>query len=282
MKKVDYNSANVPTTSAVDLLMRTVEFEHERDGLIEAIARLATGITGVAAPDNTLVALYGCVVTDLGGGNYSCTAGAILFNDEIYLVDAVASVAVTGSAYKFGTKETYGSQGTLSTGALVNDLQIRKIVFYGTTTPSGVTNIFTAPGFIGRLRSNFSLDTDIQTIFTAIADSGWQTPTLINSATNVNFKYRKVGKIVYLRGLVNASTMSSSWDTGAFFTFPSGYRPAQEAYVSFWTYDAFPPAATGVQGTLRIKTDGDILVPAFGGSGLKNIGSMDNICFFID
>lgn len=60
-----------------------------------------------------------------------------------------------------------------------------------------------------------------------VKDSKWVTPTLINgwvmhNSTYGTLQYRKIGDVVYLRGIIKNSSNSS----GAFFTMPPGYRPA--------------------------------------------------------
>lgn len=56
----------------------------------------------------------------------------------------------------------------------------------------------------------------------ALTDSGWITPTLVNSWTaGEPVAYRKIGSVVYLRGSLTGGTNSSTA-----FTLPAGYVPA--------------------------------------------------------
>ena len=67
-------------------------------------------------------------------------------------------------------------------------------------------------------------------------DSGWQTATLTSQfalyTSGQNVQYRKIGKIVYVRGTVKStSDISGNSDVYTTFTLPSGYRPSINEYV---------------------------------------------------
>lgn len=122
-----------------------------------------------------------------------------------------------------------------------------------------------------------------QAAYTATLDSGWISLPMTNSCTNVSAKYRKIKNTVSLRGIVDTTTMPSSWDTGAFATLPAGYRPVQDTYVTFIAAAAFPNGSNYGLGVLRIQTDGTIRVPGFGvlSGTLQLLGTLDNITFDI-
>jgi hypothetical protein len=67
-------------------------------------------------------------------------------------------------------------------------------------------------------------------------DSGWITPSLNSSfkvynsdSTNAP-KYRKIGKMVEIVGVVSPASEIASGGTGNIFTLPEGYRPTQNRY----------------------------------------------------
>lgn len=71
-------------------------------------------------------------------------------------------------------------------------------------------------------------DERLDTVEAAIADSGWIAPTLLNSWVNFGSTfdtaaYRKIGEVVYVRGLIKSGTTTSGT---TIFTLPSGYRPS--------------------------------------------------------
>jgi hypothetical protein len=80
-------------------------------------------------------------------------------------------------------------------------------------------------------------------------DSGWQTPTLLNSWVDfgppyVTAQYRKIGKIVYVKGFVVNGT--AGW---AIFTLPVGFRPSATL--------RFPAIANSALGTIQIEATGN-------------------------
>jgi hypothetical protein len=63
-----------------------------------------------------------------------------------------------------------------------------------------------------------------------LEDTGWQTPTLINSwehysAGTYPFRYRRLNKVVYLVGLVRNGTINTN-----IAVLPAGFRPLWDAY----------------------------------------------------
>lgn len=66
------------------------------------------------------------------------------------------------------------------------------------------------------------------------ADSGWLTATLNSafelSASTAPVQYRKVGKLVYIRGSIKAAQSVSSDGSATIFTLPEGYRPSRQEY----------------------------------------------------
>lgn len=69
-------------------------------------------------------------------------------------------------------------------------------------------------------------------------DTGWITATLTSSfnpyggSSGNTPKYRKIGNVVYISGIVTpASTISSTANTTTIFTLPTGYRPPQSLTV---------------------------------------------------
>jgi hypothetical protein len=83
-------------------------------------------------------------------------------------------------------------------------------------------------------------------------DSGWLTPTLLNNwvvydATFSNAAmYRKVGGIVYLRGLLKNGTAGA-----VMFTLPVGYRPGIRML--------FIVDGTGGFGRIDVASNGDVI-----------------------
>lgn len=115
---------------------------------------------------------------------------------------------------------------------------------------------------------------------TQLADSGWATLTVENTtkwdATSV-VRYRKVGSLVYLRGIAKEKAGVLDADTGnwTFATLPSGYRPAQEHR------QVVADPTTSTDGTVKIGTDGSIRVSTPSSSQAQQY-YCDGVVFFID
>ena len=81
---------------------------------------------------------------------------------------------------------------------------------------------------------------------TQLDDTGWITPTLENSWVNYDTalyqpaRYRRVGSIVYITGLVRSGTNQTN-----IFTLPVGFRPLRNLH--------FATAQNGLFGILEIK-----------------------------
>jgi len=76
------------------------------------------------------------------------------------------------------------------------------------------------------------ISTTVSGISSAIADSGWTTVTLTEDfepyATGVLPKYRKIGSVVNLHGVLKPTdTLTGSNTTVAMFSLPTGYRPSE-------------------------------------------------------
>jgi hypothetical protein len=90
----------------------------------------------------------------------------------------------------------------------------------------------------------------------AIADTGWTTPILLSSWANYNAPtwepagYRKIGSVVYLRGMLKpgATTVGST-----LFTLPTGYRPGGNQVISV-------PTSADPASRINLMTNGDVLV----------------------
>jgi hypothetical protein len=118
------------------------------------------------------------------------------------------------------------------------------------------------------------------TAVNGLDDTGWQTPTLLNSWVNydaVNYPtagYRRVGGVVYLKGIVKLGVVGTG--TGAYiFTLAAGYRPAQFLQLVGFSNNG----TTGVVSQIEIiGSDGGVRAGVGGNAWF----SLDGISFRID
>ena len=90
---VDPNIAQPFTARSLDFL---------QDAIKAALLQLANSSVGLDSAPSSPFILWGCVETDIGSGNFSCTAGAIMDAfGEVYEVDAVASTATSAGNSSF-------------------------------------------------------------------------------------------------------------------------------------------------------------------------------------
>lgn len=105
----------------------------------------------------------------------------------------------------------------------------------------------------------------------AVGDSGWITPTLINSYAShsgYTIQYRKIGNVVRMRGsFTNSGTLGS-----AAFVFEEGFRPIQE---EIYTLNSYPPSLC----SFICFTNGNA---AAEGSALPEYGSLSGLTFTVD
>jgi hypothetical protein len=102
------------------------------------------------------------------------------------------------------------------------------------------------------------------------ADTGWITPTLLNSWTNYGSGwntagYRKIAGIVYLKGLVTGGTQGT-----VVYNLPAGFRPIGGMHFANVT-------STAGAGSGNVNANGDILA-----RGTTGYWSMDNVSFPAD
>jgi len=83
-------------------------------------------------------------------------------------------------------------------------------------------------------------------------DSGWITPTLNSPYSNYGgpygpVKYRKVGVIVNIQGLISNASQ------GVVFTLPAGFRPDRQVVF-------FPVVANGGDARFDVRQNGDVFI----------------------
>jgi len=110
---------------------------------------------------------------------------------------------------------------------------------------------------------------EVNRLTTATTPSAWIAPTFLNGWVNFGSgqqvaQYRKVGDLVYLRGVVKSGTLGASA-----FNLPAGYRPPLDL--------AFAVSSAGAFGNIAVNATGDV-IPANG-----NVVSFhfNGVCFSI-
>ena len=139
MRKI--NTSNVNNT--VGMPIKSGSIDHLQLAYQEALTALANSIIGRLPDTSNCYVLYGCVNTG-SGLNFIISAGAIYYNSEIYLVDAITFTAASGqtAVLNFGTTyySTNADPVTFTDGVARNVHQIRKIIIAAATSGSGVSD----------------------------------------------------------------------------------------------------------------------------------------------
>jgi microcystin-dependent protein len=112
--------------------------------------------------------------------------------------------------------------------------------------PAGYTRVY--PKSDGRLAS--LTPAGVETVYDPIPiDTGWITPAFVNGWVNYDpttysvAKYRKIGNVVYVSGLVKSGTLNTD-----IFILPVGYRPARNLHFA----TAQSPGGAGSFGIVEI------------------------------
>ena len=105
MKDIDY-SLETPTSGQP---LSGESFAHMRDGINETTAAIVKGLMSGAYSANDVVIIYGCVDSGTAGVTYNISAGAVLYNGEIYLVDATGVLTISGNVAVATIATTYNA-----------------------------------------------------------------------------------------------------------------------------------------------------------------------------
>lgn len=117
-----------------------------------------------------------------------------------------------------------------------------------------------------QIAENVKTQKEIDTTLDAYAtDSGWTNATLTSDFANYAsanlLRYRKIGKIVTLTGVIRPTgTITGSSDTVVICTLPSGYRPAQVVHV-------LCQGSSKYSWLLIINSGGNVTFSRYGSSG---------------
>jgi hypothetical protein len=140
MKKLLTNSI----TTSIGFPIKSGTLDHLQSAFQEPIAELAKCFFGNSY-DQTKVYILNGLVNSGSGSTYNISAGSVLFNGEVYLVDAV-TLTVSGSNIPVGTiATTYytasNADGVEFTDGVVRNVHaIRKIVIAAGLSGSGDAN----------------------------------------------------------------------------------------------------------------------------------------------
>lgn len=140
MRKIDVSAV----TSSIGLPIKSGTLSHMQSAYQEALGALGKGLAGSSYDPTKVYVLNGCVNSG-SGSNYIISAGAVFFNNEVYLVDA-ATFTTSGANVAVGVVTTsFFSDVTadpveFTDGVLRNIHQIRKIVMQAGLSGSGAAN----------------------------------------------------------------------------------------------------------------------------------------------
>jgi hypothetical protein len=139
MRKLDVSA--VSTT--VGMPVKAGTLNHIQLAYQEALTALANNFLGSRADTANTFILYGCVKS--GSGPFDISTGAVYYNGEVYLVDAVTGIALSGGQVIVGnivtTQYTSGADAVLFTDGISRNIHnIRKMVFTAGTAGSGTVD----------------------------------------------------------------------------------------------------------------------------------------------
>jgi hypothetical protein len=167
--------------------------------------------------------LYGVEKTSLGGSNYSYTAGAIYFNGEVYLVDAIASISITTADILTitTTNDPTADPVTFTDGTPRSVHNIRKLVISNGTLGTGNVNY----ADLVRILTNYQYDP-------SDAEISANTGTWTMAGTD-RISIRKVGKFVCLNIDIRNSNMSAASVGYAEYEIPTSIGQPDYVYTGY-------------------------------------------------
>jgi hypothetical protein len=203
---------------------------------------------------------------------FSTTNGLEVFTGATSRLRVTTSgVAVTG---------TLNVSGTVTAPTFVGNLN-------GTATSAvtvGTADKLTTPRTIavsGAVNGSASFDGSANvTIATTPTDSGFLSPTLVNSYYDANaLRYRKVGNVVTITGTIGRTAPPSTLQV--MFTLPVGFRPSSiVGHTMIWGLETLGSLALQI----RVDTNGQVstgFTPALGGTISGNGNGVFGISFTV-
>jgi hypothetical protein len=251
---------------------------------LEAIKNLAEGVVGYVA--GQFVILWGCQIAGSDPGVRSLTAGAVLYNGEVYSV-AGTNFTTTGSnipvwildvQYASFDPVTFDDSSTHS----VHQIRKMKLV-EGPIGGSGVANYV--------CDYNATVVRNINPAWKYVGASGnpafannWANAGTVSGSSDLyeSLRFKKsTNNIVSIEGSVKGSTLSFSGFE--IFTLPSGYRPSK---VHTFTSHYYIVGTGFYVGRIQIDTFGHVIPFLITNSGSTPVAvdlfSLDGISFSID
>lgn len=252
MKKID----TTPIAAGVAYPPSKKGFDFLQSSYQQILAAIAQGNGGQRLSSTAAFALYGCVETDLGAGNFSYTAGFIYdaLTEEVYSFPAVASIAIATAPVLTITitPDATADPTTFTDGSSQNVHDVRTLVL--------------SDGALG------SADIDYDDV---IFNNGkW----IANDAFT---SYRRTGGCVYLNGLAGAGAGTAMTNTTTSLTLPVGFRPSVAVTLATVPYYDTVGATFPINGsgTLTIATDGKVTHSSLTGAGVARFISLQGISF---
>ena len=218
MKKLD----TTPITTSVGFPPKEGTWQHLQEAHQETTsANLRGQIRGMTADSSQAYILHGCEYR-VSSGNYTVTAGAIFYNGEVYLVDAVSSTTVPTLPTKVIAKitTTYFTNAiadpvTMSDTSTENMHEIRKIVIEnGTSSTTGyIADFVGMPYAPNSGATEDSYTTGVQ----FFSDRNYYGDLTATTGANITFAFytnTALGSRIVLKGTVN-NTYSVTATTGS-------------------------------------------------------------------
>jgi hypothetical protein len=156
MNKIDVSFINDPTTEQ-PLTGPSLAFL--QSGTSEIVAATIQSLIGDSPSASTPYILYGCVKTDLGGGNFSFTDGYIFYLGEVFKFPGITSIALPDTAVCniVTTYDTIADPLEFSDGISRNVHQHRTIELIDGTSGSGDFNFDDARSLSSWLPKRFEV-----------------------------------------------------------------------------------------------------------------------------
>lgn len=224
-------------------------------------------------PSSGYATIYADTSGDLHHLNDAGTNTKLSLAGHTHATAGIDDAAVTNAKLANMAANTVKGRITASTG-VPEDL-----------TAANLVTIITGADGSGSLLDADTLDTYHAADFAAaththteITDSGWQTGTIENTTiwdnTASTVKYRKIGKVVHIKGKVKRSLSGTSSSSTPFVTLAEGYRPAEQEIFGVVHPDRFV--------TMYVETTGAMYLNNLSTGEYGDTFYISGFSFFID
>ena len=250
-------------TTGVGMPVKSGTLTHIQLAYQEALDALVKNVIGTSYDTSKVYILNGCAVT--GTTTKAVTAGAVFYNGEIYLVDAVSitigSNVLVGNIVTTSYTDGVKADNVTFTDAVARPVHdIRKVVITAAASGSGLADVSDWIDVSDWVKSTLATGLTNNAIVATISSCVWT--------------YKRVGGSVIMNFQVTLSVSSGNTGGGVALTLPVAPREVQGGYF-FVACFAGGTAITGTRKSASASIDSSLTkIDLYTDATIANSGSL--------